>query len=1171
MTGLEILADLARRRVQLSAEGDELSIRAPKGVLTAEIRALLSQHKAEILSLLVQRSDQRPGSALPQIVPAPGERHSPFPLTDMQQAYWIGRSVAFELGQVACQFYLEFENVGLDLERLSVAWRKLVERHDMLRAIVLPNGQQQILERVPAYEIEVLDLRGYEPETSDSRLLDVRRTMSHRVSSTDRWPLFEIRATRMNGNRTRLHFRIELIIADAWSVILLLKEWSHLYLDPGATIEPLALSFRDYVMMEIGARDTEDYRRSRDYWLGRLSKLPAAPELPLAENPASIKDPRFIRRVGQLDAKLWQQLKSRAGRSGLTPSGVLCAAFAEVLTVWSKVPRFTMNLTFFSRLPVHPQVKEIIGDFTSTILLAVDGSGPTFEARAQQIQEQLARDLEYSRFSGVQVVRELNRIEGGFPTAAMPIVFTSGLSLRDEKESPAMGPGEIVHSISQTPQVWLDHQAFEQGGTLLLSWDAVEALFPEGLLDDMFDAYIRLLHRLSNDETSWQETSRQLVPQEQLIERAAINDTRTAVPARLLHDYFREQVRHRPLQTAIVSSDRTLTYDELHRRANRVAQSLRRLGARPNSLVAILMDKGWEQVVAALSVLQSGAAYLPIDSDLPQERQWYLLENGEVDLVLTQTWLDENLSWPVNTKRLCLDREDLRGEEPEELEPSQDVKDLAYVIYTSGSTGSPKGVAIDHRGVVNTILDINQRFRVGPEDRVLALSSLGFDLSVYDIFGTLAAGGTIVIPDSSQVRNPAHWSDLMVREDVTIWNSVPALMEMLLESLAGRQAVLPSSLRLVLLSGDWIPVPLPDQIKRMSDKAEVISLGGATEASIWSILYPIESVDPSWKSIPYGRPMSNQSFHVLSDQLEACPVWVPGHLHIGGIGLANGYWRDNGKTRASFIEHPQTGERLYRTGDWGRYLPDGNVEFLGREDFQVKIGGHRIELGEIESALAQCPGIRSGVVTAMGPKRGYRRLVGYVVSDHDQESKSIELREFLKKKLPEYMVPHRFVFLDALPLTPNGKINRQALPGPDAVQLPVEANYVPPQTEAERSIAEVWQEMLQRERVGINDNFFDLGGNSLLMVQAEGRLREVFKRDSLIVAMFQFPTIKSLAEYLTREAGQPTPRTSRDQAESRRDAAHRRKQLRTSHRASEGGLSKPSAPEWQFRQEDLRE
>src|SRR5581483_6572665 len=377
------------------------------------------------------------------------------------------------------------------------------------------------------------------------------------------------------------------------------------------------------------------------------------------------------------------------------------------------------------------------------------------------------------------------------------------------------------------------------------------------------------------------------------------------------------------------------------------------------------------------------------------------LERGEVALALTQSWIDAKLSWPDTIRRIQITDNGFDASTVTALPKSEPIaheEDLAYVIFTSGSTGQPKGVVIDHRGALNTIVDINQRFHVTPQDRVLALSALNFDLSVYDIFGTLAAGGTVVIPDAKATQDPGHWANLILDEQVTIWNSVPALMDMFVEYAASRTDLWPNSLRLVMMSGDWIPVSLPDKIWSFQPDLTVISMGGATEASIWSIIYPITSVDPAWKSIPYGRPMVNQRFYVLNKALELCPTWVPGHLYIGGIGLAKGYWRDLEKTAASFITHPRTGEQLYRNGDLGRYLPDGNIEILGRDDFQVKVRGYRIELGEIEAALRQHPEVQETIVVVREDEPNDKRLVAYVLpgtasQDEEVQTQGAELQE----------------------------------------------------------------------------------------------------------------------------------------------------------------------------------
>jgi amino acid adenylation domain-containing protein len=947
---------------------------------------LLAASTVAALAETIAQSDRRePAATLPQLVPEPEHRHSPFPLTDIQQAYWIGRNDHFELGGVATHYYLEIEVADLDLDRFTRAWRRLIERHDALRMIVLPDGRQQILAEAPPYQIETSDLSGQPTGVVASRLASIREKMSHQVLKTDQWPLFELRVSVLDNLRSRLHLSYDLLIGDAWSLIILSNELWRLYSDPEAQLEKLEISFRDYVLAEARFQETELYRRSLEYWLKRWPELPPAPELPLAKSPELVSRPRFVRRMATLEASQWLQLKALAGQRGITPSATLLAAFAEILACWSKSPRFTLNLTLFNRLPLHSQVNSLIGDFTSLTSLGVDNSLPgNFQTRAQRIQAQLWEDLDHGHVSGVRVSREMTKLQGAAPRVSMPVVFTSALiqSPADQKSLAFSRLGEVVYSISQTPQVWLDFQVFEELGSLRFNWDAVEELFPEGLLDDMFGAYVRLLHHLAKDEW-WQETKLRMVPPGQLERFAANNATQALVPEGLLQHPFMERAAQRPEATAIICADRAISYGELSRYVNQIGRRLRQLGARPNTLVAIVMEKGWEQVAAVLGILQAGAAYLPADPDLPKERLWFLLENGQAEFVLTQPWLDARLEWPAQVQRICVDEEALKTAEITPIVAPQKPEDLAYVIFTSGSTGQPKGVMIDHRGALNTIVDINQRFNVAPQDRMLALSSLSFDLSVYDIFGTLAAGGTIVIIDSSATRDPAHWADLMRRHKVTIWNSVPALMEMLVEYCEGRGETLPPTLRLVLMSGDWIPVNLPGRIKALAPGAEVISLGGATEASIWSILYPIGEVAPNWKSIPYGRPMLNQSWHVLDEALRPCPVWALGQLYIGGIGLAKGYWRNEEKTSARFIIHPESGERLYLTGDLGRYLPDGNIEFLGREDFQVKVQGFRIELGEIEAALLEHKAVRAAVVTAVGELRGNKRLVAYVVPERE--------------------------------------------------------------------------------------------------------------------------------------------------------------------------------------------
>ncbi len=1096
--------------------------------VTLPMRTLFEAPTISELALAVeQRQDEKESAPLilPRVVPDLNHRFQPFPLTDVQQAYWIGRNAAFELGNVATHSYTEWESCDIDLARYEHAWRRLIARHEMLRAIVQPDGQQRILAEVPPFEIVRQDLRGLSPEIVAARLDEVREEMSHQVLPTDRWPLFEMRASLLDGGRIRIHRSADMLMVDAWSWQVLLRELNQFYLDPDCELPPLTLSFRDYVLTEYALREKELYHRARDYWWSRLPDLPPAPELPLAQNPSALTQPHFTRRSHHLEPEIWGRIKQAAARNGLTPSGVLLAAFAEVLGTWSKNPRFTINLTLFNRLPLHPQVNDIVGDFTSLTLLAVDhAASDVFTERAKRLQQQLWEDLEHRYVSGIAVLRELARVHGNTARARMPVVFTSALNLQapDDEAAQEQEPGwqaEHVFGITQTSQVWLDHQVREDEGMLFYSWDAVEDLFPAGLLDDMFSAYNRLLQRLADDEQWETITVASLLPPAQLEQRAAMNATEAPVSGELLHTLFAGQVAQRPQQPAVVTPQRALSYQEVDARARQIGCLLRERGARPNQLVAVVMEKGWEQVVGVLGILYAGAAYLPIDPDLPTERLRYLLKHGEAQVALCQSWLHQRIAWPDDVQRIVVDQldpGDLAPAAPEQ--PVQRPDDLAYVIFTSGSTGLPKGVMIDHRGAVNTVLDINERFGVGSQDRVLALSALNFDLSVYDIFGMLGAGGTIVLPAAEARRDPAHWLRLLEQERVTIWNSVPALMDLAVTHLLSTHEQPPQALRLVMMSGDWIPLSLPDQVRSLWKDTQVISLGGATEASIWSILFPIEGIEPDWKSIPYGHPMRNQRFHVLNARLEPSPTWVPGELYIGGIGLAQGYWRDEAKTAASFFIHPKTGERLYRTGDLGRYLPSGEIEFLGREDFQVKIRGYRIELGEIEAVLTQQPGVAQVVVVVREDTPGDKRLVAYVVPAPGAVPPSPEaLRQAAQEHLPDYMVPAAVMLLETLPLTANGKVDRRALPAPDWAAARSQETTAAPRTEVEQKVADLWKQVLGVEQVGIHDNFFELGGHSVLAVQLLARIFEAFQINLPLRTLFEEPTIAELSAHLVQE------------------------------------------------------
>jgi amino acid adenylation domain-containing protein len=848
----------------------------------------------------------------------------------------------------------------------------------------------------------------------------------------------------------------------------------------------------------------------------------------------------FVQRGHELDRADWERFQTRAAQAGITPTVALLQCFGEALAVWSRSPRLTLNLTLFNRLPLHPDVDDVVGDFTSLLLLGIDElDNGTFEDRARRLQAELWQGVDNRYVSGVQVLRELAQM-GDKVQPMMPIVFTStlGIGATGQDSSSWHHLGEQVYSVSQTPQVWLDHVVSERDGALWYTWDVIEALFPPGLIDDLFAGYTELLTRLARDEAAWQSdwltTQASMLPVAQREQRAAINATQSEIPAGLLHEGFLASTLTQPDAPAVISTERTLSYAELDTLSNQLAQQLAAAGAEPNQLIGVVMQKGWEQVVAVLGILKAGAAYLPIDAAMPTERLHYLLEFGEVQLAVTQRCQDAAIDWPANVQRFSVSDSDLANE-PDELPQTErpvTQADIAYVIFTSGSTGLPKGVVIDHRGALNTCVDVNTRFNVQSGDRVLALSSLSFDLSVYDIFGLLAAGGAIVMPDAAGMRDPSHWAQLVAQHRVTIWNTVPALMGLLTEYAEQKAEPLIDSLRVVMMSGDWIPVKLPDRIRALTD-ADINSLGGATEASIWSIIYPIGQVPEHWTSIPYGKPMVNQTFHVLNTDLQSCPNLVPGELFIGGIGVALGYWRDEAKTNASFFVHPQTGERLYRTGDLGRYLPEGNIEFLGREDFQVKIQGFRVELGDIEAALESHPAVANAVVNAWGEARGDKRLAAYVVAAGDAAPDSETLRHWLTEKLPAYMVPAHFIALDTLPLSANGKVDRKQLPEPAAAQdIGQETARPAASSGATEILTKVVTDMLGATAIATDENLLQMGATSIEMIRIANALDQQLGFRPRMDDFYREPSIAGLAVLLEQQ--QPRG-AAQGAAESARD------------------------------------
>ncbi len=940
---------------------------------------------------------------------APDKRFEAFPLTDIQRAYWLGRQPDFTLGGTGSYWYWEFDGVEIDLDRVEVAWNRLVERHEMMRAVISPDGTQRILPSVPRYRIPIVDAM---PEQQDTALTELRE-MSQQILDVHTWPLFDIRAVRYGDGRVRLGFGFDYIVLDALSIMLIFAELSELYHDPHADLSPVELSFRDYLLnLEPDPAELEQDER---YWSQVMADFPPAPALPLAVEPAMISRPVFERIEAALAPQQWTELRRRTARYGLTPSTVLATAFAEVMSAWSASPHIGLNVTMFDRRDIHPDVNNIVGDFTSLLLVSHRAvPGRSWVETVRTLQEQVWSGIEHNRVSAIWMLRELTR-RSDSAEVLMPVVFTSTLGVSDTFDQLSIPFGEQVFGLSQTPQVLLDCQVVERDGELRVNWDYVPQAFPPGLIEAMFETFAALLDELSASD--WNQIVTLDLPAEQRAVRARVNDTSAPRSGRLLHEGFFTTSQATPDAVAVVRAGQATSYGEVRRRALTGAARLRSAGARNGDLVIVNLPKGLDQIVAVLAVLAAGCVYVPVGSEHPADRRNRIAARAGATLAVT---VDSEGGWSDGIRTLSM--QELCQGQPRD-EPILTVEDdLAYVIFTSGSTGEPKGVEITHGAAMNTIEDINARYAVGPADRVLQVSALDFDLSVYDIFGMFDAGGALVLIEEEERRDARRWSQLIAEHSVTIWNSVPALLDMLLVVSSSQDAFDVSSIRFALASGDWVGMDLPSRLEAVSSGALLVALGGATEAAIWSNALDVTEIDPSWRSIPYGYPLRNQEYRVVGPNGEERPDWVAGELWIGGAGVACGYRNDPDRTAHSFVRFD--GRRWYRTGDQGRYLPDGMLEFLGRQDDQVKIRGHRIELGEIEVRLLEIPGVTAAIAGTIG-SRGDLRLVAWVMSD--QHLDAATLQQQLRATLPAYMVPDLIQQIIGVPLTANGKVDRSAL------------------------------------------------------------------------------------------------------------------------------------------------
>lgn len=1036
-----------------------------------------------------------PSNDVATAVPDARPGHADFPLTDMQRLLVVSASDGMEYA-LHPHLYFEVERPGLDIVRFERAVARVLERHRHSIVVVTPDLRLRQVDAMRPFHVPVCDLRGFSELGTTLGLMQIRHRISNQPLPMDRWPWLDFQLTRYgDGDDVRLHVNFSNLFLDQYSGLRLLSEIEQCYATPEIELPTDRIGIAEVSLALAQRHEAAD--RARAYWADRVAMLPAPPDLPITRLQGN---PGLNRRRLALDAATWNAFTMGATAHDMSPVTALLAVYGEIVARFSGSRHFILNQMISRRvLRRIPGAESVLGNLGAIYPLEFDWRGTaSLRERARRLQSTIIADLGRTDWSGVDVLEALNARHRSQGSAACPFVVSSGLAGSAQE---AFGYSKLA-----TPQVLLDHQFFAlRGDRIEIIWDVVEAAFPAGFIDALCDAHEALIRTLADDPSAWTSTTTLVTPRSPA---PSVDPcpTRPELAGRL-SDGLKVCVSVAPDHPALICSGGSLTYGELASAAESFAKVLCCHGVRPGDRVAIVLPKGLAQMIAVYATLLAGAAYVPIDPASPPRRIEQLVNDVGASAIVAANAIEHPTVPVLRVGDEAAAHADMNL--PVDLDPSA----LAYVIYTSGSTGQPKGVALDHRGPVNTILDVNDTLGIVAEDVIFGVSSLSFDLSVYDIFGSAMAGATLVLPDPAD-HAPHAWLAAMVERQVTVWNSAPPLMQLLVDVARAEGVQLPA-LRIVMLSGDWIPLSLPDDIKAIAPNAKVISLGGATEASIWSIWHPIDAVDPRWRSIPYGRPMANQPWFVLDEQGNETPTWTTGQLHIGGVGLAQGYWGDAQKTSAAFVTHPATGERIYRTGDLGRRLPDGNIELIGRIDAQCKIQGHRVEPGEVEHVLAADPRVKDAVVIVAGEARQKQLHAFVVLHEGSSPGEGESIRAGLAERLPSYLVPGRITVIASLPVTSNGKLDRSALLALADTTVDAAAEHVAPRTDLERTIVAVWKDVLGVDTIGIEDDFFNLGGHSFTALRAVAALRSKTKLDVSLGGLLESRTVSRLASLMT--------------------------------------------------------
>ena len=1054
-----------------------------------------------------------------ELLPAGPVQESP--LTYGQRGLWFVQRLAPESGSYNIPVVIRIDG-DLDAQDLQQAFQAIVDRHEALRTTFEQAPDGQPLQRI--HDSLAVDFTTTAAETWDQETLTQRIAHeAYRAFDLVHGPILRVALFRRSAREHVLVFTVHHLVADLRSLLVIFRELRSLYLAESAELKPLPARYSDYVAWEQTHLNGAEGERLWNYWKSVLSAPLPTLDMPSDRPRPAVQTYRGASRTLNLDSQLTHQLRELARSSGTSLFVVLLTAFKVLLH------RYTGQTDIVVGSPVAGRnlsgVDDLVGYFVNPLVLRTDASGaPSFRELTQRVKRAVLGALEHQEYPFPLLAERLNLARDPSRSPLFQVMFAfqqaqpsngesiSSLVLGEAGTSIQFG-GLTFRSLSLTEK----HVPFDLSLTiaegeadLTASLQYNHDLFDDETAEQVLEQFQTLLNAVVAEPEQQIDSVNLLTPAER--NKLLVEWNSTAVGFnrdRLIHELFEAQAERTPGAVAVVTEDETLTYDELESRTNRLAQYLRHRGVAPGNVVGINLERSANLLVAILGILKAGAAYLPLDPSHPEERLKLILENACVELLITSDALCASVDG--SAKLLLLDAEwpNIARESDERLPRIAHPEQSAYLLYTSGSTGRPKGVAVPHRAVVNFLHSMARQPGLTAEDVFVSVTTASFDIFGLELYLPLMVGARLVLPSQQTTADGAKLLRTLQAQSATAMQATPATWRLLLA--AGWQGEPEFKL---LCGGEALDGELARQL--VPRAASVWNLYGPTETTIWSMFYKVEAEQAGY--VPIGQPIDNTSVYVLDANLQLVPAGAPGELFIGGDGLAQGYWEMPALTAEKFVpDHlgGKPGARLYRTGDLARWRRDGVLEFLGRLDNQVKVRGFRIELGEVEAALANCAGVAQAVVVAQKDGSGEQQLVGYVVPAKLESSIDVAaLRNALLERLPESFVPSLFVLLESLPLTPNGKVDRKALPKPEVQRAAVD--YLAPRSEIERLLVEIWKQTLGVEKPGLKDNFFDLGGHSLLLAQVQSRLSQAGHEVSML-DLLRNPTIEALAARLNQE------------------------------------------------------